>query len=54
MEFGVNNLWEQLVFETNDPQQYWDGTKNGKESICKGIYFSAFCKIIERNYCKKI
>jgi gliding motility-associated-like protein len=37
MEFAIYNRWGQLVFKTNDPQQCWDGTKDGKE-VVSGVY----------------
>ncbi|MFN9941879.1 MAG: gliding motility-associated C-terminal domain-containing protein, partial [bacterium] len=29
--FRVFNRWGQLLFETNDPAQLWDGTFNGQK-----------------------
>jgi len=46
MEFGVNNLWEQLVFETKDPQQYLDGTKSGEEVSARVYIFRLFVKLL--------
>ena len=46
MDFGVYNRWGQLVFETKDPQQCWDGTKDGKE-VSTGVYtFRLYAKLL--------
>jgi gliding motility-associated-like protein len=37
MEFGIYNRWGELIFETTDPKQCWDGTKNDKE-VPGGVY----------------
>ena len=35
--FQVYNRWGQRIFETNDPNQGWDGSYNGKEQV-QGAY----------------
>lgn len=30
-EMKIYNRWGQIVFVTNDKNQFWDGTYNGKE-----------------------
>jgi gliding motility-associated-like protein len=30
MDFAIYDRWGQLVFQTQDPAECWDGTKNGK------------------------
>jgi gliding motility-associated-like protein len=37
MDFAIYDRWGQLVFQTKDPQQCWDGTKDGKE-LGTGVY----------------
>jgi len=37
MNFAIYNRWGQLIFQTSDPLQCWDGTKDGKEMI-SGVY----------------
>lgn len=37
MDFAIYNRWGQLVFETNDQQACWDGTKDGQE-VPTGVY----------------
>jgi gliding motility-associated-like protein len=41
--FQVYNRWGQRVFETNDPNQGWDGTGGGKEHPQGAyVYFLSF------------
>jgi gliding motility-associated-like protein len=37
MEFAIYDRWGQLVFETKNPKECWDGTKDGKE-VGTGAY----------------
>jgi gliding motility-associated-like protein len=37
MDFAIYNRWGQLVFETKNPKECWDGTKDGKE-VVSGVY----------------
>jgi gliding motility-associated-like protein len=30
MDFRIYNRWGQIVFQTNNPNQGWDGNYNGK------------------------
>lgn len=34
----IVNRWGEVIFETNDPNQGWDGTSNGKK-CSDGVYF---------------
>jgi gliding motility-associated-like protein len=36
-EFSIYNRWGELIFQTNDPKQAWDGQLNGVMSQ-DGIY----------------
>jgi gliding motility-associated-like protein len=46
LEFAVYNRWGQLIFETKDPQQCWDGTKDGRE-LPTGVYtYRLFVKLL--------
>lgn len=37
LEFKVYNGWGEVIFETSDPEQGWDGTHNGKK-VPNGVY----------------
>jgi gliding motility-associated-like protein len=37
MDFAIYDRWGQLVFETKNPKECWDGTKDGKE-VGTGAY----------------
>ena len=37
LSMGVYDRWGQLIFETTDPEQCWDGKKDGKE-VPTGVY----------------
>jgi gliding motility-associated-like protein len=37
MDFAIYDRWGQLVFETKNPKECWDGTKDGKE-VVSGVY----------------
>ena len=38
MTFGIYNRWGELLFESNNQSQCWDGTQNG-EPVSTGVYF---------------
>lgn len=40
-KFVILNRWGNIVFETNDPTQFWDGTDNGEPCV-SGVYFYLF------------
>jgi gliding motility-associated-like protein len=37
MDFAIYDRWGKLIFETSNPQQCWDGTKDGKE-VGTGVF----------------
>jgi len=37
MNFAIYSRWGQLIFQTSDPLQCWDGTKDEKE-VMSGVY----------------
>lgn len=37
-DLKIFNRWGELIFQSNDPQDYWDGTKHGK-LVPTGKYF---------------
>ncbi len=38
--FVIRNQWNQIMFETNDPDKGWDGTKNGKKLFIGSYTYS--------------
>ena len=38
----IFNRWGQVVFESNDHEEHWDGTQNGKDSIWKPTLLHTF------------
>lgn len=53
MEFAVYSRWGALIFETNDPLQCWDGTKDG-QAVPTGVYtYRLFAKLINGTTAKK-
>jgi gliding motility-associated-like protein len=37
LDFAIYDRWGKTIFQTNDPQQCWDGTKDGKQ-VMTGTY----------------
>lgn len=53
MEFSLYNRWGQLIFETKDQQQCWDGTRDGKE-VSTGVYtFRLLAKLLNGTTVRK-
>lgn len=38
LQVNIYDRWGKLVFQTNDPSAYWDGTFKGKQ-VPEGVYF---------------
>jgi gliding motility-associated-like protein len=53
LEFKVYNRWGQLVFETTDIRQGWDGTFKGKEQEMESYGYTLMVTFIDGSKIKK-
>ena len=53
MEFAIYSRWGQQIFSTNNPQQCWDGTFDGKELTTGAYTYRLFVKQLDGNIVRK-
>jgi gliding motility-associated-like protein len=53
MEFAIYSRWGQQIFSTNNPQQCWDGTFEGKELTTGAYTYRLFVKQLDGNTVRK-
>jgi gliding motility-associated-like protein len=53
MDFAIYDRWGKIIFETSNPNQCWDGTKDGKD-VGNGVYiYRLFVKQLNGTELKK-